>query len=940
MLRNRLLIVVAIVVTGALVAGGIVVAVRKFGHSVPTASALGVNAGVSLGGVTPQATQITVGGRTYPLQPGQEGTRNGRIVLTSDAGGVAVVRDRAGHVLATAPVWAVPGQPPKAAEATCRSTAFDQFLLTPGVVGPDPLGVDLLWSLAGRGQTAHDVAVLGRLICVGLKRDPGHLSHPSQAEITAYKKIFTDYATQLPQLASQMPALASSAAGIRSELAASAPSTHATADRWPDHGKGLPASSGTYATADRTSYGRQPSAELTSARVSADSAPGACADNFLPVSTAAGSTSALALCTDGRDVDAENNSAAWAFLYSVPPAQNDGPGIPRLPSAIVPGRTSDFPSIERIVGAIAHDYIAGVEQTACTVLSFVDVCHAAKKPPKSAVSALFNLVEAGTVTARASAGYYSIAWGDGKGDQSTFSAGATMQSEQTEARYSEDLTFVSSVIAPTVGLVLDHQIDLNLPPDQLPLLLPVFNELARSALQLGVHGAPTTISGHLHAVVGTARTLFANPALLTDIFAAFSFPTFHKVSKALAEQLAEYLAGLEIPVAGWAALLVKLVAKGSSAATLVLSIAGMFDALTEPSYSSWTPVLTADAARNLRLFSPSASPNCPAPTPPVAVPAGAPGVPTCEWVVSADLDGNGKPDRLVAWQTADRRGAVAYLDDGSTHPLQAQPSALADSTDPWAQVISGFKWDTNQPLQILQLTGSARQQVLLIDSIGAVGDEAVLVGLGGDGGLRLAANEQGQVQTILTAANLGCASQPGKRLFVEGVLGRGEPGVSGGPFPGYGVSRSFYQLSADLRMRFVGYQGQVLSSAPASDPFHNGCAGSIPGAGSIYQWATTAQQAINGLLAAANSRNEGRASAFVGGSYADFSGEKQFVPDVWKYLTATQGVSPANWMNRPVSCASSSDSANCVVTGSDGQPLAAEVDSTGDNWVVTGMEAG
>ena len=592
MLRNRLVTAVIIAVTGALVAG-IIIVVGKSGQAPATVSGAGVDVHVSLGEVTSQAAQITVGGHSYQLRPGRPGTRHVAVALAAGAGGVAVVRDRTGHVLATAPVWAVPGQPSRAAEATCRSTAFDQFLLTPGVAGPDPLGVDLLWSLAGHGQAGRDVAALSRLICAGLERDPGHLSHPTPAEIRTYKKVYIDYVTELTRLAARMPPLAWSAAGIRSELPANAPSARTTASRSLTQDGDPVKPFAAVAAADHLVPGQPQSAELTSMQVPADNAADKCADKFVPVDTAVGSTSAIALCTDGHEVDAENNSAAWAFLYRVPPDRGDsGPGIPRLPSAIVPGRTSDFPSIDTIIGAIAHDYVTNVKNAGCSVLRFahIDVCHAPKKPPESAVSALFNLVEAGTMKTRASVGYYSIAWGDDKGDQSSFPAAATAQAVQTEARYSENLTFISSVIAPTVGLILDHQLKLNLAPDQLPLLLPVFNELAGSALQFGVNGAPATASGRLRAVADTAKALFARPGLLGDIMAAF-FPDVSKLGADLAKQLAEYIVGLEVPVAGWAALLVKLVADGSSAATLVLSIAGMFDALTEPSYSSWAPAL-------------------------------------------------------------------------------------------------------------------------------------------------------------------------------------------------------------------------------------------------------------------------------------------------------------------------------------------------------------
>ena len=53
----------------------------------------------------------------------------------------------------------------------------------------NPLEVDLLWGLAGRGQTGADVSALGQLICAGLAADPGQMSHPSDAEILSYRKV-------------------------------------------------------------------------------------------------------------------------------------------------------------------------------------------------------------------------------------------------------------------------------------------------------------------------------------------------------------------------------------------------------------------------------------------------------------------------------------------------------------------------------------------------------------------------------------------------------------------------------------------------------------------------------------------------------------------------------------------------------------------------------
>ena len=923
MLRSRLTVVIAVLAVAAVVAGGIVFVTRSSSPSNTTSNASGVRIGISLGGITPRAAQISLGGHSYPVRAGQGGSREGEVVPGADAGGVAFVRDQAGHVLASAPVWAVPGQPPRAAPATCASTAFDQFLLTPGVAGPNPVGVDLLWSMAGQGQIGRDVAALGRLICAGLQRDPAHLSHPGAAEIAAYEKVYLDYDAELKQLAAQMPPLASSLAGIRSAMA------HPRATR---------------TAADPTAGRAQAQVMLTAATRLADAAPGDCADGFSAVDTAAGSTSPLALCSDGRDVDAEDSSAAWAFLYPAPLGSGRNSGLPSLPLSIVPGRTSNFPSIGTILGAVLHDDALAVPETGCSVAGHfgihLDLCNRIEKSD-SEVAALFDLAENGEAKGPAAAGYYAIAWGDGHGDRSVFPAAATPAEEQTEQRYSMNLTFISSVIIPTIGLILDKQLEEDLDPDQLGLLAPVFRELADSSLALGVNGAPRGgVTAELRAVVDTAKTLFGNPELLADIFVAYRLPDFGQVTDEVTKQLIEYLVSLEVPVAGWAALLVRLV-KNSAAVTLVLSIAGMFDALTKPSYGSWTPVLTADAARQLPLFTPTATAApCPVPAQPAAIPPGAPGVPACEWVVSADLDGNGTPDRLVAWQTADRRGAVAYLDDGSVLPLQNGSAEESDATVSWERNYLPGSYGTDQPMAIIQATSSARQQVLLISYFGADGSAAALVGLSADGSLRLVSDGEQRVPDILTALSLGCATQGSSRLFVEGALGRGSAASAGGQRPGYGISRSFFQISASLVMRFVGYQGEIVASAPASDPFGNFCKSSLPAVGTLDPYATSAQQALSGLIAAADDADETRASAFLGGGYVDFSSE-QYDPDAWKYLTSTPGVHAGNWADRPVTCFSTlPDSATCKIIGADTEPLYTQEETLGSNWVVTGVEAG
>jgi hypothetical protein len=111
------------------------------------------------------------------------------------------------------------------------------------------------------------------------------------------------------------------------------------------------------------------------------------------------------------------------------------------------------------------------------------------------------------------------------------------------------------------------------------------------------------------------------------------------------------------------------------------------------------------------------------------------------------------------------------------------------------------------------------------------------MGLGDDGHLHLVTDQAGQAYGVPTAADLGCARQPGSRLFAESALGRGAPGFG---TPGFGISRSSFKITPDLRIRFVGYRGQIVPSAPPADPYRNDCDPSLaklPAVGTLDPWA-------------------------------------------------------------------------------------------------------
>jgi hypothetical protein len=74
---------------------------------------------------------------------------------------------------------------------------------------------------------------------------------------------------------------------------------------------------------------------------------------------------------------------------------------------------------------------------------------------------------------------------------------------------------------------------------------------------------------------------------------------------------------------------------------------------------------------------------------------------------------------------------------------------------------------------------------------------------------------------------------------------------------------------------------------------------------------------------------------------ADFSGGP-YEPDVWGYLTATQGLTPGTWAKRPVTCSSNGGgSYSCGAETADGYVLQAQVIGSGAGpYLVSGIYAG
>jgi hypothetical protein len=908
---------------------------------------------VSIGQATSRARMVSVGGATYRLRPAGHDARGATVALTNDAGGVAFVNDTHGHVVATAPVWLIPGQTVSAIPATCRSTAFDLVLLTPGVTGPDPVAVDLLWGVAGRGQAARDVDALAQLLCQGLASDPDHLRHPAPRELELYMRLLTDLGQQLDALAGQVPPLSASVGGIRPARASVGMSTtHATpapsalSASPPDvRSRIRPPESALFAPVEQRQLARGgPVTPAVRARLRLAAAAAGrdnCGAGYQPVPPAADSSPVLELCSNGKNVQIENHSSAWAFLFP-----KGAPINAEKPAGIAAAQTVSIPSLQKLVGAVIHDQVVGTYTTGCQVLSWTDLCKPPRKPPKSEEAALLKVVKPGEGTTTPHDGYYAVAWGSGKGDRSALPPDAPLAEVEQLIRYSKTMSFVSNIVLPTVGLILDHQLKMNLAADQLPALLPIFKELADKSVELSRNGAPNTPDGQLRAIREVVAVLVNDAELLGQLLKALNESVYTAIEQ-LGTQLGEYLTGLEVPVVGWAVDAVKLFNKGSSFVALGLSVAEFFSATSKPTYSSWLrlPSPLDKLALPATPLSPGGGQPLSCPTPPKGhLPPGIPSHPRCLWVVKLDLDGNGSTDQLIVWQTATRRGAVGYLDDGSVHPLGPDPSAIRGTLAPWTRVFS--TGDAAAPIAIYDLTGFGRHEVLLATATGVHGDEAVLVGLDRGGQLRLVGDGHGNIMALVTADSFGCAARGSQRLFVVTAAGAG---TAGDTSRGSGTSHLYFTLSRDQQLYFAGYDGTVFSptATGALDPLRNDCGTSIADARRIYPWASTPQQAVTGLLTAASTGDAQRAATFVGGAFADFAADNgEYQPDVWRYLTSISGASARQWIGRPVSCIQTVGRVHCQVKTTSGYGLFLDLENPGQtvnsatNWTVTGVFAG
>jgi predicted small lipoprotein YifL len=219
---------------------------------------------------------------------------------------------------------------------------------------------------------------------------------------------------------------------------------------------------------------------------------------------------------------------------------------------------------------------------------------------------------------------------------------------------------------------------------------------------------------------------------------------------------------------------------------------------------------------------------CQAPPAGVPLPAGAPPGIQCLAAVSADLDGNGKPDRLLVWEseppddigggTGDsppQMGAVAYLDDGTFHLLEEAPTTWKLPNQITAEEL--------RPAQVVSLADDRRQQVLVTAVVGANTDWQAVFIVGND--RRLHALQATDGTTVALAdgggagysSGYGCVDSSSQPLVADEstLTAQGSDGLD----HGYTWSIGYYRL-LDLQWTHVATRKGKAASVRTHPPIH------------------------------------------------------------------------------------------------------------------------
>jgi hypothetical protein len=333
-------------------------------------------------------------------------------------------------------------------------------------------------------------------------------------------------------------------------------------------------------------------------------------------------------------------------------------------------------------------------------------------------------------------------------------------------------------------------------------------------------------------------------------------------------------------------------------------------------------------------------------TPGAPLPAGAPAGLTCVQVVSADLDGNGKPDRLLTWDTDDpaaassserRISAVAYLDDGTFHLLDDSPRSWTATDEAGATAL--------RPVAVARLGNDRREQVVAaFDLSGANTIHNVVLTVTADKHLRTVVGEDAGFFEIATgggaaySSEFGCATADGKRLAtLASTVTHFQTGT-------YSLSASYYRLEGRT-LTWVGQQGGFRATQAAAQQrlakFYGQECRSAPTV-SLAKVAATPEAALTTVLGA---RNEDAAAPYLSGG--DESWRNGAGMDVWGLMTGSLRSGVPGWRSATPSCVPPTTnpggiaSTTCTVAGPAG-PLTALLQQYGPRygWTVDGIGTG
>jgi len=813
------------------------------------------------------ARTVEVGTLAYDLHDGKAD-----VVISTGAAGLSTVKDAQGKVVGSAPLWSIPGGAAEVVPVSCASTGFVGFLSTPGISTSNPIEVGLLWEAANQPEAAPALKRLGDLSC---KRLASH-GEISAEEMKAALQLAEKISQVLTPVAAQLAPTSESLAILRGAAVegGEAPGTDVT-------------SAGALSGLGRTQLVASEEETCQQVEPSEQAHP------------------SLKLCANGKELKVENASASWAFLY---PAGSDRASEP---IALIPGRRASAPSVGRIAAAIAAYLAKKAVGAGCHVASWVHLCKPGKTPSTQEIQDLFHLSENGEAEVSSANGYFSLAWGNNRGDRSSFVG--TPNGDYVTA--SKNISFIAGAVLPMIALIVDQAPERDLPPEQLRDFVEVF-------VEAGDKMAETPFSAEdpveqLKTVLGFVKDFFADPDVIYAV-AVLWFPRLdakgfvRTAAKALAEKIAEDFAPLLVPVAGWIVTAAELAIQGPAVLNVISADALLMEIPAQESYSSWPATLDAKLAAALRRtpFQSEGFSSCPRQQGTYRVP-GAPSKLECEWVVDLRLNDNKSLDRLVLWATESRRGAVGFVDGGTIAEIRTGPRRTElDAQDDWDNLGSDDT-ETLTPNRVTSLATSQRQALLTTFYVGGRGSLTAALILDSSENLRWM-SPSGSSDLIWTTStdrtDFGCATQSGQRLFVESYAGTGAALSVDDPHADLiGISRSYERLATDGRVTYVGSANQVVKRtdpAASSSPYANDCTGPLPAAQPTRAPAKTPQAAVKTMLLAARDSDTAAQLATSAGTGAAFDPNlSQYEPDVFGYLTKTEGVDARSWIGRPVSCA-------------------------------------